>query len=369
MDSPPHFIDIALVRDLARAQGFSSVGFAALSEEVLAPHGEGLQQWLAAGFHGEMSFLDRHAEQRARPDMLLPGARSVVMVTLDYRPDDPQWLDQAWAALEEPWRANVSLYARGRDYHKLVRARLQRLAESLSKVQGEFAYRAFCDSAPVMEIPLALEAGLGWRGKHTLLLNRDRGSMFFIGSLYTSLALKEFAEPQEDHCGTCTRCIEVCPTNAIVAPHRVDARRCISYLTIEHPGAIPLELREAIGNRIYGCDDCQLACPWNKFAQAPLDVAVLQDFAPRHGLEKSSLLELWSWTEQEFLRNTEGSPIRRIGYWRWRRNLVVAMGNALRKGIEPKASDIRKSLESLANELSCGSDDTLLEHVRWALSA
>lgn len=315
--------------------------------------------------------------------MLVPEARSVIMVTLDYRPDDPQWLENAWSGISTPAQGYVSLYARGRDYHKLVRARLQALAEGLGKAlareqtreqakeQAEaqakapqaFSYRAFCDSAPVMEIPLAVQAGLGWRGKHTLMLNRERGSMFFIGSLYTSLALPEVAEAQENHCGSCSRCLEVCPTQAIVAPHRLDARRCISYLTIEHQGAIPHEFRKAIGNRIYGCDDCQLACPWNKFAQAPQDAAVLGDFAPRHGLDASALLALWAWTEEAFLHKTEGSPIRRMGYWRWRRNLIVAMGNALSAGDPSVNPGLREALE----QAMAGLDEVLQEHVRWAL--
>jgi epoxyqueuosine reductase len=370
-ESPQHFIDIEEVQALARSLGFASLGFAALSKPFMEEQAQGLRAWLEGGNHGEMAYLSTRYAQRAQPELLLPEVRTVLMVSLDYRPVDPAWQAQAWQRLEQAEQAYVSCYALGRDYHKIVRGRLQKLADALCAKYGDFAYRAFCDSAPVMELPMAARAGLGWRGKHTLLLNREHGSMFFIGSLYTSLILPplEVDDQAQAHCGTCTQCIDVCPTAAIIAPHRLDARRCISYLTIEHSGAIPLEFREAIGNRIYGCDDCQLICPWNKFAQAPLQADIRQDFAPRQDLDRASLLQLWSWTEQEFLRNTEGSAIRRIGYWRWRRNLVIAMGNALRQRDLPGEHQlaIKNALGQALQSLTGSSDEVLQEHLSWAL--
>jgi epoxyqueuosine reductase len=257
-----------------------------------------------------------------------------------------------WAGLGRPGQAQVSLYARGRDYHKVLRNRLQQLADHLAAHIGPFGHRCFTDSAPVLEVELATRAGLGWRGKHTLALDREGGSMFFLGEIYVDLALPP-SEPVSAHCGQCTACLDACPTQAIVAPYRVDARRCISYLTIEHDGAIPVELRAAMGNRIYGCDDCQLVCPWNKFARR----SPLPDFDARLGGE--SLLELWAWSEAEFLRRTEGSAIRRIGYARWRRNLAVALGNALRAG-EP----VREALQAALPQ----ADALLAEHIGWALA-
>jgi epoxyqueuosine reductase len=389
-ESPPHFIDIEEVQTIARSLGFASLGFAEVSEALMAEHAEGLEAWLEAGFHGDMGYMSTRFAQRSQPELLLPDVRTVLMVSLDYRPQDPQWQAQALARLETPDQAYVSCYAHGRDYHKIVRARLQKLAQVLCEKYGEFSYRAFCDSAPVMELPLATQAGLGWRGKHTLLLNRNHGSMFFLGSLFTSLVLPAMEskaskedpiaalngqEPQvepEAHCGSCTKCLDVCPTQAIVAPHRLDARRCISYLTIEHKGGIPLEFREAIGNRIYGCDDCQLVCPWNKYAQAPLHAEVHKDLAPRHHLDRASLLQLWSWSEEEFLHNTEGSAIRRIGYWRWRRNLVIAMGNVLRggalRGGALRGDAIQIALTEVLDASRNDPDEVMQEHLLWALS-
>ncbi len=385
-ESPPHFIDIEEVQTQARSLGFTSLGFAEISTPLLAEHARGLRAWLESGFHGEMGYMSTRFAQRAQPELLLPEVRTVLMVSLDYRPQDPLWQAQAWARLESSEQAYVSCYALGRDYHKIVRSRLQKLADKLSEKYGHFTYRAFCDSAPVLELPLAAQAGLGWRGKHTLLLHRDHGSMFFIGSLYTSLVLAPYPESAEvsarasrlekgvpdaelePHCGTCTKCIDICPTRAIVAPHRLDARRCISYLTIEHAGGIPLEFREAMGNRIYGCDDCQLICPWNKFAQAPIHAEVSKDLAPRHALERSSLVQLWAWSEQEFLDNTEGSAIRRIGYWRWRRNLLIAMGNALRGNATHESKRaIESALRDALLSLSDSTDDVMQEHLAWAL--
>jgi epoxyqueuosine reductase len=299
-----------------------------------------------------MDYMARHGLRRARPAELVPGTVRAVMVALDYAPRDPDWAERAWSTLADGERAYVSRYALGRDYHKVVRGRLARLAERLQDAIGPFGWRAFCDSAPVMEVELARRAGLGWRGKHTLLLARDGGSMRFLGSLYTDLPLPVDA-PVEDHCGRCTACIDACPTAAIVAPGRLDARRCISYLTIEAKGAIPLEWRVAIGNRIYGCDDCQLACPWNKFAAR----AAAPDFAPRHGLDTASLVELFGWDREAFELRTQGSAIRRIGHERWLRNIAVALGNA------PRSDAAVAALRSREHDASA----LVAEHVRWAL--
>ena len=315
-------------------------------------------QWLAQGFHGEMHYMAAHGTRRARPGELVPGTVSVITARMDYL---PRARPDAWQAVEfdrltRPGEAIVSVYARGRDYHKVLRNRLAKLAERIAQEVGPFGYRAFTDSAPVMEAELASRSGQGWRGKHTLVLDRDAGSMFFLGEIYVDMALPP-SEPVTAHCGSCTACIDVCPTQAIVAPQRLDARRCISYLTIEHPGAIPIELRALMGNRIYGCDDCQLICPWNKFAKK----SALPDFDARDGLTGRQLSELFAWTEEEFLRHTEGSPIRRIGHARWLRNIAVALGNALRAG-QPG------SREALATRID-HPDALVREHVAWALSA
>jgi epoxyqueuosine reductase len=282
---------------------------------------------------------------------------SVLTARMDYlpqaAPDD--WQAIEWAALGQPGQAVVSSYARGRDYHKVLRSRLQKLADRLAAAVGPFGHRVFTDSAPVLEAELATRSGIGWRGKHTLVLHREAGSMFFLGEIFVSLALPESA-PAAAHCGSCTACLTACPTQAIVAPHRLDARRCISYLTIEHEGPIPVALRPLIGNRIYGCDDCQLACPWNKYAQR----SSLPDFDGREGLTHPGLLTLWAWDEPEFLRRTEGSAIRRIGWVRWRRNLAVAMGNALRAGTNEAVSAALKLARPQA-------DDIVREHIDWAL--
>ena len=304
-----------------------------------------------------MDYMARHGLKRARPAELVPGTLSVITARMDYlpgaRPDG--WQAIEWARLAEPQRANISLYARGRDYHKVLRARLQRLAEQLEAAIGPFGHRVFTDSAPVLEVELAARSGLGWRGKHTLALDREAGSMFFLGEIYVDVALP--ATPASSaHCGSCSACIDVCPTQAIVGPWRLDARRCISYLTIEHDGPIPLELRAPIGNRIYGCDDCQLVCPWNKYAQ----VATLADFDPRAGLAEASLLELWAWSEDDFLRATEGSAIRRIGWERWRRNLAVGLGNALRASGDGRIAEALRCAREAASEL-------VREHIDWAL--
>ena len=301
--------------------------------------------------------MQAHGLRRARPAELVPGTTSVITARMDYLPATPEgWQAIEFERLQRPGEAIVSLYARGRDYHKVLRNRLQKLSDRIAAAIGPFGHRVFTDSAPVLEVELAARSGQGWRGRHTLVLNREGGSMFFLGEIYVDLALPP-TEPVGDHCGTCHACLDVCPTGAIVAPYRLDARRCISYLTIEHPGPIPVELRPLMGNRIYGCDDCQLVCPWNKFAQP----ALVPDFAPRPELVGQDLVRLFAWTEEEFLRFTEGSPIRRIGHVRWLRNIAVALGNALRKGED---AAIRSALKArLAHP-----DPLVREHVEWALA-
>lgn len=348
--------DLAQLQAWARELGFSALGVATLSlpEEVSA----GLRAWLAAGMHGDMDYMARHEWLRTHPQALVPGAVSALMVTIEYTPAEPDWRDRAWSTLGDDRRAFVARYALGRDYHKVVRQRLQRLAERIGEAAGPFGYRAFCDSAPVLEVELATRAGLGWRGKHTLLLHPDRGSISFIGTLYTDLPLAQ-SGAGGDHCGQCTRCIEVCPTRAIVAPYRLDARRCIAYLTIEHPGSIPVEFRPSIGNRVFGCDDCQLACPWNKFAKP----SAIADFAPRHGLDAALLVDLFRWDERTFAERTAGSAIRRIGHERWLRNLAVAIGN-----VEPRTDPDRAALCAALDERLEHPSPLVREHVAWALS-
>ena len=341
---------VGRLRAWAAELGFASLGVADVDLSDAEP---GLAAWLEAGFHGEMDYMARHGARRARPAELVPGTVRAVMVSIDYAPDDPAWVDAAWRTLSDGERAYVSRYALGRDYHKVVRQRLARLAERLQAEVGPFGWRAFCDSAPVMEVELARRAGLGWRGKHTLLLSRDGGSTRFLGTLYTDLPLPVDA-PVDEHCGRCSACLDACPTGAIVAPYRLDARRCISYLTIESAGPIPPEFREAIGNRVYGCDDCQLACPWNKWARR----AALPDFAPRHGLDAASLVELFAWDRATFEARTEGSAIRRIGHERWLRNLAVGLGNA------PRGEAVVAALRARERDAS----PLVAEHVRWALA-
>jgi epoxyqueuosine reductase len=343
------------LRVWATELGFSQIGFAGVD---LAAAEAGLLDWLAAGFAGSMHYMAAHGLKRARPAELVPGTVSVISVRMDYLPRDtpPEWAAREAAALHEPGRAVVSVYARGRDYHKVLRARLQRLADRIAAEIGPFGHRVFTDSAPVLEVELAVKSGIAWRGKHTLALAREGGSMFFLGELFVDLALP-LDEPTSAHCGQCSACIDVCPTQAIVAPYRLDARRCISYLTIEHAGPIEPALRPLIGNRIYGCDDCQLACPWNKYART----SPLPDFDAREPLTHATLLRLWAWSEAEFLRHTEGSAIRRIGYTRWRRNLAVALGNAWRETGE----------EAIARALHAARDEAaplVQEHIDWALA-
>jgi len=343
------------LRQWAHELGFSQIGIAGID---LADAEAGLDAWLAAGFHGSMSYMARHGMKRARPAELVPGTVCVITTRMDYLPRDrpPQWADDEWQALAEPGRAVVSVYARGRDYHKVMRQQLQALADRLAQAVGPLGHRVFTDSAPVLEVELATRAGLGWRGKHTLALSRDAGSMFFLGEIYVDLPLPTTA-PSSAHCGSCTACITACPTQAIVAPYRLDARRCISYLTIEHDGAIDPALRAPMGNRIYGCDDCQLACPWNRHARR----ATLPDFDVRGPLGHATLLHLWQWDEAAFLRHTEGSAIRRIGHVRWRRNLAVALGNAWHETGDPAVAQALQSARASACELVC-------EHIDWALA-
>lgn len=319
-------------------------------------------QWLAQGFHGEMHYMAAHGLKRARPAELVPGTVSVITARMDYLPrQTPEgWQAIEFERLQRPRDAFVSVYARGRDYHKVLRARLQKLSERIAEAVGPFGHRVFTDSAPVLEAELARRSGQGWRGKHTLVLSREAGSMFFLGEIYVDMPLAP-TEPVTHHCGSCQACIDVCPTRAIVAPYRLDARRCISYLTIEHAGAIPLELRPLMGNRIYGCDDCQLICPWNKFAQA----SSLPDFDARAGLAGAQLAQLFAWDEATFLRITEGGPIRRIGHERWLRNIAVALGNALRAAADDDdAAALRAALQSRASDGS----PLVREHVAWALA-
>lgn len=345
------------VQAWAAELGFSQIGVSGVDLGSAEP---GLQAWLDDGFHGSMDYMQRHGVKRARPAELVPGTLSVLTARMDYLPaGSGDWQAIEWQRLKSPDRATVSMYARGRDYHKVLRHRLQALADRIAEVIGPFGHRVFTDSAPVLEVELASRSGLGWRGKHTLALRRDAGSMYFLGEIYLDLPWP-LTEPVTAHCGSCSACIDVCPTQAIVAPHRLDARRCISYLTIEHAGPIPLEFRAAIGNRIYGCDDCQLVCPWNKYAQR----AVLPDFDVRPTLADPTLLDLWRWNEADFLRHTEGSAIRRIGHERWRRNLAVAMGNALRSLPEPALGSAMRA--ALAQALPDASE-LLREHIDWAL--
>jgi epoxyqueuosine reductase len=356
---------ISQIQMWGRELGFSQIGVAGVD---LSDAEAGLSAWLAAGFHGDMHYMAAHGLKRARPAELIPGTVSVITARMNYLPranaaDSSDWQAQELARLERPGEAIISVYARGRDYHKVMRARLKKLGERIAENVGQLGHRAFTDSAPVLEAELAARSGQGWRGKHTLLLNRNAGSMFFLGEIYVDMALPP-TEAVTAHCGSCNACIDICPTQAIVAPHRLDARRCISYLTIEHAGSIPLELRALIGNRIYGCDDCQLVCPWNKFAER----SALPDFDERVGLSGQQLLTLFGWSETEFLHFTEGSAIRRIGHERWLRNLAVAMGNALRAATLGGAGEVNaRVLQTALLGQSQHPSEVVREHVQWAL--
>lgn len=351
---------VSHIQGWARELGFSQIGVAGIDLTSAEP---GLEAWLAEGFHGSMNYMAAHGLKRARPAELVPGTVSVLTARMDYLPASTpaNWTEHELARLQRPGEAVVSLYARGRDYHKVLRSRLQKLADRMTAELGPLGHRVFTDSAPVLEAELAARSGQGWRGKHTLVLNREGGSMFFLGEIYLDIALPP-TQPVTAHCGQCSACVQACPTQAIVAAHRVDARRCVSYLTIEHDGPIDLALRPLMGNRIYGCDDCQLVCPWNKFAQR----SPLADFDERAGLSGQTLAQLLGWSESEFLRRTEGSPIRRIGHWRWVRNLAVASGNALHGGLSGEQAVVLR--QALTAHLA-GADEVLAEHLGWALSA
>jgi epoxyqueuosine reductase len=371
-----------------RQLGFSQIGVAPVDLSNAEP---GLLAWLAAGHHGSMDYMQRHGLLRARPAELVPGTVSVITARMNYLPreraaasqhvlaanhadvpdgehrdtfklDAPGFVQHELSRLQQPGEAVISVYARGRDYHKVMRQRLQQLAHKLQDTVGPLGHRVFTDSAPVLEAELAVQSGLGWRGKHTLVLHREAGSFFFLGEIFVDMALPA-TDAVSDHCGQCNACISACPTQAIIAPYQLDARRCISYLTIEHDGPIPVELRPLMGNRIYGCDDCQLVCPWNKFAQR----SVLADFDERHGLGAARLLQLVQWDEATFLRMTEGSAIRRIGHVRWLRNLAIAIGNALRTdtGLPvPEQQALRAALQLWSTHAS----EVVKDSVAWALS-
>jgi len=334
----------ASIKRWGRELGFQAVGIADADLSAAEPR---LLEWLGKGWHGEMEYMARHGALRARPAELKPGTLRVISCRMDYLNDAAQGIESS------PEKANIARYARGRDYHKVLRDRLQKLCDRIAAEIGGFGYRVFTDSAPVMEVELAARAGIGWRGKHTLLLSRDAGSWFFLGEIYCDLPLPVDKEVTNS-CGTCERCMEVCPTQAIRGPYQLDARRCISYLTIEHQSAIPEGLRPLIGNRVYGCDDCQLVCPWNRFAKLTSE----GDFRTRNGLDQATLVELFAWSEAEFDERLRGSPIRRIGYERWLRNLAVGLGNA------PSSPQVINALARKKDHPSA----LVREHVRWALS-
>jgi epoxyqueuosine reductase len=337
---------VARIRVWAHELGFQAVG---ISDTDLTAAERGLLEWLSLGWHGELDYMANHGTKRSRPEELVPGTLRVISLRMNYLPPDAR---DSWQLLEDGERAYISRYALGRDYHKVLRNRLAKLADRIRAEVSGYDGRVFTDSAPVMEVELARKAGLGWRGKHTLLLSREHGSWFFLGEIYLNLPLPIDA-PQQEHCGSCARCIDICPTQAIIEPYRLDARRCISYITIELKGSIPVEMRPLIGNRIYGCDDCQLVCPWNGFARTTVE----PDFAVRHGLDDVSLAELFAWDEVEFKTKLAGSAIYRIGHEQWLRNIAVALGNA------PKGAVAIAALKYRANHESA----LVREHVEWAL--
>lgn len=337
---------VVSIRAWGRELGFQVVGIADI--DLAGAHSR-LADWIDHGYHGEMDYMAKHGSSRSRPDALVPGTTRVICARMNYKPESA---DSA-SVLGDGGKAFVSRYALGRDYHKLVRSRLQTLATRIARAVGPFGYRVFADSAPVMEVELARKSGLGWRGKHTLLLSRDAGSFFFLGEIYTDLPLP-IDRPASEHCGACVKCIDVCPTRAIIGPYQLDARRCISYLTIELRGSIPELLRPLIGNRVYGCDDCQLVCPWNRFAR----ISAEPDFRVRSGLDGAELVQLFAWNEAQFRRRMEGSAIRRIGYQRWLRNLAVGLGNA------PTTEPVISALNARAGDAS----ELVREHVAWALA-
>ncbi|MGV2832965.1 tRNA epoxyqueuosine(34) reductase QueG [Pseudomonas shirazensis] len=335
------------IKDWGRELGFAHVGIAGVD---LGEHEQHLERWLAAGYHGGLDYMAAHGSKRSHPEQLIPGTLRVISLRMDYLPGDTRMAQ----VLAQPEKAYVSRYALGRDYHKLVRKRVQHLADRIQADIGPFGFRAFVDSAPVLEKAIAQEAGLGWIGKNTLLLNRKAGSYFFLAELFVDLPLPVDEAQTSEHCGRCQACLDVCPTNAFVGPYVLDARRCISYLTIELKQAIPVELRAMIGNRVFGCDDCQIVCPWNRFARPTQE----NDFKPRHGLDNAGLAELFMWDEATFLGNTEGSPLRRAGYERWLRNLAVGLGNA------PSTIPVLEALQARREYPS----ELVREHVEWALA-
>ena len=340
----------ALASDIKRwgaELGFQQVGIA---DCEMGEAEARLLEWVGRGYHGEMEYLERHGVKRARPAELVPGTVRVIAARMNFQPPEAR---PAQEVMEDGSKAFIARYTLGRDYHKVLRGRLQKLADRIVSEIGEFGYRVFTDSAPVMEVELAQKAGLGWRGKHTLLLNREAGSSFVLGEIYTDLPLPTDSVP-ENHCGSCQKCIDICPTGAIVGPYLLDARRCIAYLTAELKGSIPEDLRPLIGNRVYGCDDCQLACPWTRFAQTTAE----EDFAVRHGLDDATLVELFSWSEEDFEKKLAGSAIHRIGYERWLRNLAVGLGNA------PTSPAVVAALKARADHPSA----LVQEHVTWALT-
>lgn len=356
-------IDFAeLAADIGRwgkELGFQETG---ISDTELTAEENYLQQWLGKGFHGDMDYMARHGTARSRPDELVAGTMRVISARLNYQPPVAR---DSWDVMADAEAAFISRYALGRDYHKVLRNKLQTLADRieqrLAEQQTDFRYRVFTDSAPVMEVALARKAGLGWRGKHTLLLSRDAGSMFFLGEIYTNLPLPVM-DATSEHCGTCRKCIDICPTQAIIAPYLLDARRCISYLTIEHKDSIPESLRPLLGNRIYGCDDCQLICPWNKYAATTAE----NDFSVRNGLDDVALIDLFAWSEKDFNERLAGSAIRRIGHSQWLRNIAVAMGNALAKS--SVSDSARDSLRAALASRREHSSELVREHVSWALA-
>lgn len=340
------------ISDWSKELGFQQLGIADID---LSKHEAHLNDWLQAGFHGEMDYMHKHGSKRSHPEQLVEQTCRVISVRMDYMPPDCELSDEV---LANPELGFISRYALGRDYHKVMRKRLQKLADKIKNSIGEFGYRAFVDSAPVLEKALAEKSGLGWIGKHSNLINKNAGSWFFLGEIYTDLPLPINSTSTQEHCGTCTTCIDICPTKAIVAPYKVDARRCISYLTIELHGSIPVEFRKDMGNRIYGCDDCQLCCPWNRFSQPTME----QDFFARHPLDAPDLIELFNWSEEIFLKNTEGSAIRRIGYQRWIRNIAIALGNA------PSSKKIVQALKSRKKDNAELKNTMIIEHIDWALA-
>jgi epoxyqueuosine reductase len=347
MSESPDFFKLSNdIKSWGRELGFQQIG---ITDIDLQQAEQRLQEWLDKGYHGEMKYMEAHGSKRSHPEELVPNTLRVISARMDYLPPNAKMLEN----LRDKNQAYIARYAWGRDYHKVMRKRLQKLAEKIAAEIGEGNYRVFTDSAPVLEKPLAEKAGLGWIGKNTNLINNKAGSWFFLGEIYTDLPLI-MDQPASNHCGSCHACIDICPTQAIVAPYQLDARRCIAYLTIEFRGIIPLEFREAIGNRIFGCDDCQFICPWNKFAKPTGE----KDFQPRHGLDDQQLITLFNWTETEFLQNTEGSAIRRIGYECWLRNIAIGLGNA------PHSEKI---ITALKNKLEYPSE-LVREHVTWALT-